>query len=202
MEFSLIYRMAGLSVFGSWFVFAVVWIFLFIKYARGRRKQSIKTRIRDPKSMIGIVLQAIGFFIIFSVHRDLSYSLQFPGILFYSLTLLAILMAPLSVVFAVYAVLTLGHQWSFAARLIDNHKLITGGPYRVVRHPIYFTFFGLFLSTAFVITPALSLVTATVLFITGTNMRIRAEEGLLLEQFGDEYREYRKKVRMFIPFIY
>jgi len=152
--------------------------------------------------MFGIILQAIAFFIIFSIHRDIGYSLQYPGILFFTLTLLAIVIAPLSVIFAVNAVLTLGHQWSFAATLIDNHKLITHGPYRLVRHPIYFTFFGLFIATACVITPPAALLIATILFIWGTVQRIYTEEGLLLEQFGEEYLEYREKVKMFIPFIY
>lgn len=202
MEFNQIFRIAGLSVFISWFIFSVVWIFLYIKYARGKRKKNIKVQKRDPKSMIGIILQAIAFFIIFSVHRDIGYTLQYPGILFLILTLLAIVIAPLSVIFAIYAVLSLGHQWSFAARLIDNHKLITRGPYGIVRHPIYFTFFGLFISTAFVITPPASLLIATILFSWGTIQRIHSEENLLLEEFGEDYLEYRKKVRMFIPFIY
>lgn len=202
MEFNQIFRIAGLSVFGSWFVFAIVWIFLYVKYTRGRRKRKVTIHKRDPKSMIGIILQAIAFFIIFSVHRDIGSAFQYPGILFFTLTILAIIIAPLSVIFAVYAVLTLGHQWSFTARLIDDHKLITSGPYRVVRHPIYFTFYGLFISTAFVITLPAALLIATILFTWGTIQRIYSEEGLLLEKFGDEYLEYRKKVRMFIPFIY
>ena len=202
MEFSQIYRISGFSVFGSWFIFAVVWIFLYINHAKKRRKEHIRIRKREPKSMFGIILQAIAFFIIFSIHRDIGYSLQYPGILFFMLTLLAIVIAPLSVIFAVYAVLTLGQQWSFAARLIDNHKLITHGPYRLVRHPIYFTFFGLFVSTAFVITPPAALLIATILFIWGTVQRIYTEEGLLLEHFGEEYLDYRDKVKMFIPFIY
>jgi protein-S-isoprenylcysteine O-methyltransferase Ste14 len=202
MEFNQIYKIAGLSVFGSWFVFAVVWIFLYIKSTLGRRRENIKIRKRDPKSIIGIILQAIAFFIIFSVHRDPGYVMQDPGILFLVFTILSIVIAPLSVIFAIYAVLTLGHQWSFAARLINDHKLITNGPYRVVRHPIYFTFSGLFISTALVITPPAALLIATILFIWGSIQRIHSEEILLLEEFGDEYLEYRNRVSMFIPFIY
>ena len=202
MKFDLILRIAIYSLSLSWFVFSVVWIYLYIKYARARRRKNISIQKRDLKSIIGIILQAMAFFIIFSIHSDIGYSLQYPGILIYLFTVLTIFIAPVSVIFAVYAVITLGHQWSFGARLINNHKLITHGPYKVVRHPIYFTFFGLFISTAFVITRPAAMLIATMLFTWGTIQRIHSEESLLLEQFGEEYLEYRKRVRMFIPFIY
>jgi protein-S-isoprenylcysteine O-methyltransferase Ste14 len=49
--------------------------------------------------------------------------------------------------FGVWAVRTLGRQWSLVARLADQHELITTGPYAAVRDPIYTALFGLLLAT-------------------------------------------------------
>jgi protein-S-isoprenylcysteine O-methyltransferase Ste14 len=45
------------------------------------------------------------------------------------------------------AVCALGKQWSIAARVVEGHELITDGPYRIVRHPIYAGMLGLLVAT-------------------------------------------------------
>ncbi len=202
MSYNLVFRITVFSVFLSWFAFSLVWIVLYFYFAVRKKVKKIKTRRRSPKSMIGIVVQMIAFAIIFSMRRNFSIALDNPGILLYLLTVISVFLAPYSVFIAIYAVITLGKQWSFAARVIDDHELITSGPYKIVRHPIYFAFFGLFLSTGFVITPPGPLLVAIAFFVVGNSLRIQAEEYLLIETFGDRYLEYKKKVRAFIPFIY
>ena len=45
------------------------------------------------------------------------------------------------------AIKELGKQWSFQARLIEDHKLVTSGVYQIVRHPIYAAMLGKLLAT-------------------------------------------------------
>lgn len=59
----------------------------------------------------------------------------------------AIILAFTSCWLCVRAVQTFGKQWTYAARVIKGHELITQGPYSVVRNPIYLGMFGLILST-------------------------------------------------------
>ena len=94
---------------------------------------------------------------------------------------------------------TLGKQWTYAARVIKGHQLITQGPYGIVRNPIYLGMFGLILSTCIAYSRWWSGLAAVVFFLIGNHIRIRAEEQLLRETFGDQFDEYARRVPAFIP---
>ena len=67
-----------------------------------------------------------------------------PGLL---LSVVAILLAAVSVAVMLACQRALGRQFAFQARLVEGHRLIVAGPYRYVRHPIYTALFGLALAT-------------------------------------------------------
>jgi protein-S-isoprenylcysteine O-methyltransferase Ste14 len=92
-------------------------------------------------------------------------------------------------------------SWRVRARLDEGHQLATGGPYRVLRHPIYMGMNLLALGTAIWV-PTWIMWVAAVLMAIGGDLRARAEEALLVEAFGDRYREYRAHTRRFLPGIY
>jgi protein-S-isoprenylcysteine O-methyltransferase Ste14 len=79
----------------------------------------------------------------------------------------------------------LGRQKRIDARLSADHELVTHGPYRVVRHPIY--------------TSMLCRIGAVCL-VAGTEIRVRIEEKLLAARFGEQYAEYRRRVPAYVPF--
>jgi len=94
----------------------------------------------------------------------------------------------------------LGRQWRIDAGLSADHELITSGPYRFVRHPIYTSMLGVLLGTGTLITPWWLLLPSLLLFIIGTEIRVRIEDNLLASQFGDRFAEYQKRVPAYIPF--
>lgn len=95
----------------------------------------------------------------------------------------------------------LGRQLRVDAGLSSDHELITHGPYRLVRHPIYASMLCLLLGTGFAVAPWPLFAAAIAFFIVGTEIRIRIEEGLLISAFSDRYQQYRQKVSAYIPFI-
>jgi protein-S-isoprenylcysteine O-methyltransferase Ste14 len=95
----------------------------------------------------------------------------------------------------------LGRQWRIEAGLSSDHELVTHGPYRVVRHPIYTSMLCLFLGTGFVIAPLWLLAVASVFFTVGTEIRVRAEERLLASGFGHQFEEYRRQVPAYVPLM-
>ena len=95
----------------------------------------------------------------------------------------------------------LGRQWRIDAGLNSDHELVMSGPYRVVRHPIYCSMLCLFLGTGIALTPPLLFAFGAVLFFTGTEIRVRIEEGLLAARFGDAFADYRRRVPAYIPFL-
>ena len=102
--------------------------------------------------------------------------------------------------FSVWARIHLGRNWSnYPTHKID-HELVTSGPYRFVRHPIYTgMILGAFGTTLIIGIPWFILfLIATVVFL----IRITAEEKIMTEQFPDAYPEYKKRTKALIPFIW
>jgi protein-S-isoprenylcysteine O-methyltransferase Ste14 len=84
---------------------------------------------------------------------------------------------------------TLGKQWSTNIQLLDEHTLITVGPYKWIRHPMYTAlfifFFGLAIASSNWLFVLLALVAFFVLYA-----RIGIEEKMMQERFGDDYIAY------------
>jgi protein-S-isoprenylcysteine O-methyltransferase Ste14 len=95
----------------------------------------------------------------------------------------------------------LGRHWRLDAGLSKDHELVRSGPYRLVRHPIYTSMLCLLLGTGFLITPLPVLLLSLVLFMTGTEIRVRIEDALLAANFGEQFQEYKRGVPAYIPFL-
>lgn len=95
----------------------------------------------------------------------------------------------------------LGRQWRVDAGLNADHELVRSGPYRLVRHPIYASMLSMMLATGLMTTAWPFLAAAVALFLMGTEIRVRVEDSLLESRFGDQFREYRRSVPAYIPFV-
>lgn len=79
-----------------------------------------------------------------------------------------------------------------------NAQLVTSGPYRWVRHPLYVM--GLILTIGFaLLAENWFIALAAILGFLLLAIRVRGEEARLIEKFGDEYRSYMKKTGRFLP---
>ena len=95
----------------------------------------------------------------------------------------------------------LAGQLRIDAALGADHHLVRSGPYALVRHPIYTSMLAVICATGVVLTPRQLFVPAVVLFAVGTEIRVRTEEKLLIERFGEEFGSYRRSVHAYIPFL-
>jgi protein-S-isoprenylcysteine O-methyltransferase Ste14 len=93
---------------------------------------------------------------------------------------------------------TLGRAFSKALTIQEQHKVITDGPYRRVRHPMY-TVFLIYFLTWFLITAQLLFIIVWFLFLIWIFTRMPKEEEMLIAQFGDEYREYINRTGRLLP---
>lgn len=96
---------------------------------------------------------------------------------------------------------TMGREFSYRLRIIEGHRLARRGPYRFVRHPAYTgdLMVHIGLPLIFHSFPGCAVM---VLLILPFLRRIEVEEAMLIEEFSDEYRDYRRTTKRFIPFIY
>lgn len=168
-----------------------------------KKPESASKSVSAPKSFVGIALQGVSFGLVWALHRTpfLSPFVSDWFLLNIVLQIAAVLLVAGSVWMATSAITELGKQWSFQARLIENHRLVTGGVYRIVRHPIYAAMLGMLIAVALVLSHWLILVVAVVVFFIGTKIRIGSEERLLRDAFPNEYRDYARRVPAFIPFV-
>lgn len=176
-----------------WFAFAGIFLFR-------RKPPAAEESKREPGSLIGVVLQGLAYAVVWAVRRP---AFTPPFKLFYSLEIaigvVTVALAVISIWMVLVSVRTLGKEWSVTARLIEGHKLITAGPYQLVRNPIYTAMFGMLLATGLAISHWAAIIAAVIIFAIGTRTRIRSEEKLLREAFGPEFETYARTVPAVIP---
>ena len=102
--------------------------------------------------------------------------------------------------FAIAARWWLGRNWSGRVTIKQQHQLIQNGPYALVRHPIYAGFLLALLGTALVHSELRGLI-GLALAALGWIFKLRIEEALLSQQFGDAYLQYQRHVKALIPFF-
>ena len=95
-----------------------------------------------------------------------------------------------------------GRFFSLDIEIKKDHKLVTDGPFRVVRHPKYFGMLFYYIGFAFIFSSVILIIIifAALIFIL---WRIRDEEVLLSGEFGEEWQDYCRKTKWkLVPFIW
>lgn len=185
------------------FVMLALWIVFSLIF--GLRKKPPKTteQARDPKSLTGLLLQSVGYALAWTIpRRNFAPILPMPKWAEIALTVAALVLVALSLGLMWRAIIVLGKQWGYVARIIEGHALITEGPYNLVRNPIYTGMFGMLIATGLAASRWYTLIAAIIFFLSGTLIRIRREENLLRQSFGAEFEAYRSRVPALIPWLF
>lgn len=93
--------------------------------------------------------------------------------------------------------IVMGRNWSVAV-VHDDQQLVTNGPFRFVRHPIY-SLSILLMACTIIVLPTLPLAMTAALHIVLLNLKARGEERHLLAKYGEQYRAYMKSAGRFVP---
>jgi protein-S-isoprenylcysteine O-methyltransferase Ste14 len=180
---------------GLWIGFIALWIIAATTAKRtvSRRRLSTEVGVR----LVIVVLLAIALRTpgardaLIRLERDTPRSIAVQW--------LGVALCVIGVGVAVAARIQLGRNWGMPATLKENPDLITSGPYRVIRHPIYTGILLAIAGTAL----AESLVWLVALVVAGVYfvMSARREEHIMVEQFPDQYPAYVKRTKMLVPFV-
>ena len=114
---------------------------------------------------------------------------------------LSLVLTLLGLGFSAYARHHLGRNWSQAVTLKSDHELITSGPYRWVRHPIYTGLLTALLAVVELEGSPRSLL-ALALICSILLRKLRLEEQWLAAHFGDRYKHYCAHSKALIPFVF
>ena len=196
ITFEFLPTLVFVVVMTCWFVFAGVFLLR-------RKPPSPPDQKRDRSSLLGVALQGMSYGIIWGVHRAaFTPIVSGNGPVAIAAGVLAMVAAIGSVWLATSAVKTLGKEWSITARLVEGHKLATSGPYAYVRHPIYAGMLGMLVATGLAISHWIALLAALLIFFIGTIIRVRSEDRLLREAFGEQFENYAQRVSAIVPGLY
>lgn len=178
----------------SWLVFFVG--FRWFRFQRPKRRE----KRRDRVSVVGIVLQGAGYASVWIIERPLFAPIvPMPAWAEAVLAIITVFIAAGSIWLVFSAVRTLGAQWAYIARVTAGHRLVTEGPYRWVRNPIYTGMLGMMLATGLAVSNWIAFPIAIVVFGVGTYIRVSREEKLLHSEFGEQWDDYKRRVSAVLP---
>lgn len=100
------------------------------------------------------------------------------------------------------AVWTLKKAFSLSVTIRSGQSIIQNGPYHLLRHPAYTGTILSLLGFAFAMRPTLAPLAVLLICAAIYGYRITIEERLLLQQFGEEYRQYSGKTWRLIPWVW
>jgi len=113
---------------------------------------------------------------------------------------IGVIMCAAGMSFLVWARQHLGRNWSQTVSIKKGHELVTSGPYRFVRHPIYTG--GLVACIGSAITCGGAWIFLLVILGAIFLSRVGAEDKLMEQQFPNEYPDYKKRTKALIPFVW
>ena len=93
----------------------------------------------------------------------------------------------------------LGDSWSVTLELNADHRLVTNGVYRRVRHPMYSSFLVLGVGQALLVPNWIAGLSGLACVLLLIAVRLPREEAMMIEQFGDQYRDYRSRTGAVVP---
>lgn len=178
-----------------WFVLLAVWVIGAFTAKRIARRERAGTRI------VQFIIVVSAYELMFNPYLAigvLGWRFFKPNI---TVSWGGVALTAAGIAFAIWARFTLGRNWSGTVTVKEDHELIVRGPYRIVRHPIYTGFTLGMVGTALVVGQVRGLI-AVALVVLAWRLKWPIEERFMLEEFGDRYAEYRKRVSALIPGIW
>ena len=183
-------------------IFYLVTVFWFINEIRNTKNLRRKEEDRKVKDSLNIYIIWIIFILGLSIPIIVSKTTNFQIAEGEWIIYFGFLLYIAGIALRIGVINYLGKYFTLDLTIKKDHKLITGGYYKLVRHPVYTAVLMTFLGFGLFLNNWISLVFAFLPVTVALIVRMKNEEAALIENFGDEYKNYQKKTKKLIPFIY
>ncbi|HXB46911.1 MAG TPA: isoprenylcysteine carboxylmethyltransferase family protein [Streptosporangiaceae bacterium] len=108
----------------------------------------------------------------------------------------------LGVALRTWAILALGHLFKFVVVIQEDHRVVSSGPYRLVRHPSYSGGLLALAGAGIALHNWISIVAAAGVPLLAILIRIAVEEARLTRDLGEDYRRYARCTKRLIPGVW
>jgi protein-S-isoprenylcysteine O-methyltransferase Ste14 len=175
-----------------WFAWCILWLLMASWSKPSKRREFPWQRLEHVIPML------IGFLLIYNHNFAWSWLAEriVPQNSFVAATGLALTASGL--IFAVWARIALGSNWSGTVTIKTGHNLIRRGPYRWIRHPIYTGLLGSMMGTV-MLQGEVRAFLGFALVLLALYRKAKREERFLSEEFGEGFVEHTKHTGMFLP---
>jgi len=179
-------------IWSVWFISEIL-LNRFLRSGKNIKNDKDKGTIRVIWITIGIA-NSLGIITTFFLKAPIGNILLIP----YA----GLILIVLGMIVRFISILTLGSLFTVDITIREKHTIKKDGIYRFVRHPSYSGSILSFIGFGISFNNWISLIVISIPVIFAMLNRIKIEERLLIDQFGEEYSNYMKKTWRLIPWIY
>jgi protein-S-isoprenylcysteine O-methyltransferase Ste14 len=185
-----------------WVLGIVAWYVIRYPFERRAKRVQVVHDARSISDTIGLVSALFGlailpgFYIATGIPETANYSASA-----WAVALGSILFCVALWVFRI-SHKELGRNWSITLEIREKHRLVTSGPYAVIRHPMYTSFLLMALGQALLLSNWVVGLAGLVGFAVLFSLRVNKEERMMLENFGPQYRAHMERTKRIIPYLY
>jgi protein-S-isoprenylcysteine O-methyltransferase Ste14 len=118
------------------------------------------------------------------------------------ISMIGIAMIIFGIFFRFWSIQTLGKHFTATVQLKEDHKLITSGPYSIIRHPSYLGAMAAIVGSAVFLNSIIGIIVSFTAMMIAYIIRIKVEEEVLKNLFDERYADYQLRTKKLIPFIW
>jgi protein-S-isoprenylcysteine O-methyltransferase Ste14 len=185
----------------AWFAGLVGWYVIRLPFERKAKKVGVSKSLFDRRESGLLVLAVLGLFVVPLIYVLTGFPAFFDRPFRPSVAWLGIAAMAAALWLFRRSHADLGRNWSISLQVRQQHALIKTGIYRLIRHPMYSSFFLLGIAQMLLLPnwfAGLSGIAGAGLLFA---FRVGREEQMMLESFGDDYRAYMAQTKRIIPWV-
>jgi protein-S-isoprenylcysteine O-methyltransferase Ste14 len=184
-----------------WYAGLVVWYLIRHPFGRNASKIGVIKSLQDRREWVLLAIALFGLFLIPAAYALTGFPASLDRPFIPAVAWLGLVPLCGSLWLFRRSHVDLGPNWSATLKVREHHVLVKTGVYRLVRHPMYSSFFLLGLAQMLLLpnwlAGASGLIGAWTLFA----FRVSREERMMLECFGDDYRSYMAHTKRIVPWL-
>lgn len=180
-----------------WIIYIVIRIPYDVKY-KEQKKEKV---VRPILERLLILFNFVGMILIPFIWILTPYLNSFAINLAAPFRLLGVVILTLSLFLFWLVHKTLGANWSPTLELREGHELVQKGIYKFIRHPMYSQIWLWTIAQVLIVSNSIAGFSGLLVWSVMYFVRVRAEEKMLLDKFGSNYKEYKKRTGSVVPNI-